>query len=261
MHMGRGSLTILDGQFRLRQHCAVVFQFLHPVDLFGWKDAFNAKVLRRQTKSSVTKWQETIETLQDMWFTRWPSLQTMTNSPVAGSTIWNARITLLRLWKNTFGNCVWVRYQSNDAQSQTKWYRLTIVWFILKQHVVSGKHSPCKTSQPLTTYFLTFAVGPKKGTCIMCSMSELKVVTWYILFVIRKRMRSNDEPAETASYCGHNFCSWKFDRINSGMDFRWFDLKNCCSPIHPVLLFAGVDCQIWIAKTTLKKVSNNSRAV
>ena len=120
MHMGRGSLTILDGQFRLRQHCAVVFQFLHPVDLFGWKDAFNAKVLRRQTKFSVTKWQERIETLQDMWFTRWPSLQTMTNSPVAGSTIWNARITLLRLWKNTFGNCVWVRYQSNDAQSQTK---------------------------------------------------------------------------------------------------------------------------------------------
>jgi hypothetical protein len=54
MHMGQGSLTILDGQFRLRQHCAVVFQFLHPVDLFGWKDAFNAKVLRRQTKSSVT---------------------------------------------------------------------------------------------------------------------------------------------------------------------------------------------------------------
>lgn len=117
MHMGQGSLTILDGQFRLRQHCAVVFQFLHPVDLFGWKDAFNAKVLRGQTKFSVTKWQETIKTLQDMWFTRWPSLQTMTNSPVAGSTIWNTRITLLRLWKNTFGNCVWVRYQSNDAQT------------------------------------------------------------------------------------------------------------------------------------------------
>lgn len=86
------------------------------------------------------------------------------------------------IWKLCLGSLS-IQRRAN-LMSQTKWYRLTIVWFILKQHVVSGKHSPWKTSQPLTTYFLTFAVGPKKGTCIMCSLSELKWPgTFYLLSV------------------------------------------------------------------------------
>lgn len=127
MHMGQGSLTILDGQFRLHQNRAIILQFLHRFDIFGWK-CIQCKCCVGTNNASVTKWQQTIKTVEDMWFTRWPSLQTMTISPVAGSFIWNPCTTFLKWCKCTSGNYVWFRVAINLTTGNVKVPNRSIVW-------------------------------------------------------------------------------------------------------------------------------------
>ena len=70
MHMGQGSLTILDGQFRLHQNHAIILQFLHRFDIFGWK-MHSMQMLcgdkqclsDKMTKNNKNSWGHVIQTM------------------------------------------------------------------------------------------------------------------------------------------------------------------------------------------------------